>query len=334
MNRHSRRQFVRRTVALAGLGLLTGCSLPFIPSAQRARLYRVGCLLPQAPTQVASTLGAFRQGLGEQGYSEGENIALEVRYAEGRPERLPELAGELASLEVHVILTGSNDAIRAARQATATIPIVFAVAGDPVAEGFVASLARPGGNATGLTQSAGEESAKRLELLKEAVPGMSRVGVLWNQSTAVSFRDTEVAARALGVEVLTLELRGPDDLDTVLAAATAGHADGLIGVGAALVATLAPQIVDFAARYRLPGMYAHTVTFPQRGGLMAYGPDLFDNYRRAATYVDKILKGANPADIPVERPSKFDFVINLRTAQSLGLIMPQSVLAQATEIIQ
>ena len=338
MTSQRRREFLQGSLGLGGLALLSGCGIPFRPSAQRGKLYRVGCLQSSAPPSAGGepNLEAFHQGLREHGYIEGQNLILEVRYSEGRDERLPELAAELVHLHVDVIMTGggaSGATVRAAQQATSTIPIVFVNVVDPVASGLVESLARPGGNVTGLTQSAGQENAKRLQLLKEVLPGLSRVAVWGQQSLQSTFRETEVAAQALGLEVLSLVLSGPDGLGAVQAATITGRADGLIGLPGPLLPQLRPQILDFTARQRLPAMYAQ-VGWARDGGLMNYGPSQLENYRRAAYYVDKILKGAKPTDLPVEQPSRFEFSINLRTAQVLGLTIPQSVLQQATEVIQ
>jgi putative ABC transport system substrate-binding protein len=330
----TRRHFLRGSLALAGLGLLAGCGLARLPGREPKRVARVGLLHASSPQLTAPNLDAFRQGMAAQGYEEGQDYVLELRHAEGRNERLPDLAGELVRLKVDVILTGGIAAIGAARQATTTIPVVFAAAGDPVGAGLVASLARPGGNATGLTIVAGDEAAKRLELLKEAVPGLSRVGVVWNPSGAgAQFAQTEVAAQALGLQVLSLQLGSPSDLDSVQAAAIAGGANGLLLVTGAGSATHVPQVAAFAAENRLPGISQET-GFARAGGLMEYGPNITENYRRAAVYVDKILKGTRPADLPVERPTKYDLIVNLQTARALGLTIPPSVLQQATEIIQ
>jgi putative ABC transport system substrate-binding protein len=331
--RSSRRQFVQGT-GMAELGLPAGCGLARLPGREPKRVARVGLLHASSLQLHAPFRDAFRQGMDAQGYREGQDYVLELRYAEGRNERLPALAEELVRLNVDVILTSGVAAIGAARQATTTIPIVFAAAGDPVEAGLVASLARPGGNATGLSIVAGDEAAKRLELLKEAVPGLSRVAVLWNPSAGVAqFRQTEVAAQALGLQVLSLRLGGPDDLDGVQAAAIAGGADGLILVTGAGSATHVPQVAAFAAEHRLPGMSQET-GFARAGGLMEHGPNITENYRRAATYVDKILKGTSPADLPVERPMRYEFIINLQAARALGLTIPASILQQVTEIIQ
>jgi putative ABC transport system substrate-binding protein len=329
-----RRDFLRGSVVVAGVGLLAGCGIPFGPWAQPARIPRIGFLALGSETSNAPNSAAFRQGLRELGYIEGQHFGLEQRYADGREERLPELAADLARLEIDVIVTGSPVAIRAAQQATTTIPTVFAATGgDPVAEGVVASLARPGGNITGLTLSAGEEQGKRLELLKGALPGMSRVAVLWNQNAVSISSELEMAARSLSVQLVPLELRSPDEIDTVVAGAITAGADGLIVAQGAEFVVLAPRIVELASQHRLPAMYSSS-QFINAGGLMIYAANITDNFRRAATYVDKILKGANPGDLPIERPVKYEFTINLKTAQALGRTMPQSLLAQATEVIQ
>jgi putative ABC transport system substrate-binding protein len=332
--RIARRRLIRGSVALAGLGLLSGCSLPFGLSAQPAPPRRIGFLVNGNPTSNAATLEVFRQGLVELGYVEGRDVAFEVRYVEGREDRLPELSAELVDLPVDVIVLSAAAAIRAAQRATSTIPIVFASAGiDPVADGFVASLARPGGNITGLTLYAGEEHAKRLQLLKEAVSGLSRVAIPWNQSGVGFLRESEVAAQAIGVEVVPLEVRSPDEIESTLDGATVGQADGLMVTGGPVFSFLASRIVAWAAAHRLPAIYAVS-NFVGAGGLMTYAASLPANYRRAAIYVDKILKGAKPGDLPVERPTTFDFVVNLKAAQALGLTIPPSVLQQATEILQ
>jgi putative ABC transport system substrate-binding protein len=333
MARQSRRRLIQGSVALVSLGLLAGCGIPLGPAAQPARLRRIGYLQASTAASQAPNFEAFGQGLRELGYVEGRDVAFEPRYADARPERLPELAAELVRLEVDVILTGGLVAIRAAGHATTTIPIVFAAGPDPVAAGLVASLAHPGGNITGLTLFAGEEHAKRLELLKEAVPELALVAVLWGRNNPGNFRETEPAAQRLGVQVLSLELRSPDELDTVLEGATTGQADGLMVAGGAALGFATPRIVEFAARHGLPAMYSNSPAI-DAGGLMMYGTNIPQNYRRAATYVDKILKGTKPADLPVQLPTTFDFVVNLKTAQALGLTIPQSILQQATQVIQ
>jgi len=334
MSPTNRRRFLEGGVALAGLGLLTGCNVPLNPWARSPRVYRLGFLGQGTTEVVAPFLDGFREGLRELGYVEGQTHTLEIRRAEGRPERLGELAAELVRAEPDVLVTGGTEAISAAMKATTTIPIVFGTSGDPVARGFVVSLARPGGNVTGITQEGGEEPAKRLEFLKEAFPTIARVGVLWTQAVASGYGQTQAAARTLGLQVLSLEVRGPDDLDGVLATAAGGAVDGLVVHGAATFSgARARQILEFASQNHLPAMYA-TTEFGQAGGLLTYAPNFPAQYRRAATYVDKILKGAKPADLPVQQPTAYDFVINLKTAQAIGLTIPPSVLQQATEVIQ
>jgi putative tryptophan/tyrosine transport system substrate-binding protein len=331
----ARRHFLRVSVALAGLGLLSGCGIPFGPAVKPARLHRIGFLSGNSATSSGSlaNVAALRQGLQELGYVEGQNVAIEQRNADGLEEHYPLLAAELVRLDVDVIVTGGSAVIRAAGQATATIPIVFAATGDPVEGGLVASLARPGGNITGLTTNFGEEHLKRLELLKEAVPGLSRVAVLWNQSAVRTFSEIEMAAQQLGIRVMSLEVRSPDDLDMVLAVATPQRVDGLMAVGGPVFGFLTPRIAEFAVRHRLPSMYSNPPSI-EAGGLMTYAANIPQNYRRAATYVDKIFKGAKPADLPVQQPTAYDFVINLKTAQAIGLTIPRSVLQQATQVIQ
>jgi putative ABC transport system substrate-binding protein len=331
-----RRRLIQGSLAFAGLSLVPGCSIPIGPWAQRARTSRIAYLANGSLTSAAPNREAFRQGLRDLGYVEDRDFVLETRYADGRDELLPDLAAELVRLDPDVILTSATPAIRAFAQVTSVIPVVFATAPpDPVAEGLVASLARPGGNMTGLTLYASEEHAKRLQLFTQAFPGVSRIGVLWTPSGAGAsyLRETEVAAQTLGVEVLPLELRSPDELETILDGAILGRAGGLVTTAGPVFVFLAPRIVAWAAEHRLPGMYA-TSPFVGDGGLMVYAANVLENYRRAAIYVDKILKGAKPGDIPVEKPTRFEFSINLKTAGALGLSIPPSILQQATEVIQ
>jgi putative ABC transport system substrate-binding protein len=273
-------------------------------------------------------------GLRELGHVEGQNVSLEGRYAEDRAERLPSLATELVSLPVDVIVTDAAASATAAKEATGTIPIIMAAIGDPVGAGLAASLARPGGNLTGFVLTSPGLSTKRLDLFKQAIPTLSLVAALWDPaSPASSLSDSQVAARSLRLELQILEVRSPDDLTAAFESARGAHADGLVSLGGGMLINARRRIVEFTAEHRLPGM------FPQReyaddGGLLAYGPNVGANYRRAATYVDKILKGANPADLPIEQPTTFDFVVNLKAAQAFGLTLPQAVLAQATDFIQ
>jgi putative tryptophan/tyrosine transport system substrate-binding protein len=324
------------------LGLLVALVLAFLvaPLAAEARppgkQPRIGFLspLPSNAPGASRNLEAFRQGLRALGYREGQHLILE--YREASPDRLAEHAAELVRLPVDVLVTWTTPAIQVAQQATTTIPIVMAASGDPIRTGFVASLARPGGNITGLTILSAELSAKRLELLTQLVPGLARVAVLWNPANpamVLEWHEAQEAARRLDVQVQSLEIRGPDDFAGAFAAATQEHAQALYFTADALFSIHAPQVLDFAARIRLPTSF-HRREFVEAGGLMTYGVNLPDLFRRAATYVDKILKGAKPADLPVEQPTTFEFVINLKTAHALGLTMPPTLLFQATEVIR
>jgi putative ABC transport system substrate-binding protein len=276
----------------------------------------------------------FQQGLRESGYVEGENIVIERRWAGGNPDRVPDLAADLVRLKVDVIFAGGGGIIAVVKRLTGTIPIVFMTEGDPVASGLVASLARPGGNITGLTVFGDELAGKRLELLKEVIPKISRVAVLRHSTSDVShLRATEAAAPSLGLQLQILEVRNPDDFDSAFGAAKKGRAEALIELASSFLATHRKPLVDLAAKSRLPAMWEHS-GFADDGGLMSYGPILPELYRRAAIYVDKILKGAKPADLPVEQPKKFDFIINLKAAKQIGLIIPPNVLARADKVIK
>jgi putative ABC transport system substrate-binding protein len=281
---------------------------------------------------------AFRQGLRELGYVEGKTIVIEWRSAEGQLERLPSLAAELVRLRVDVIVTAGPLPTRPAKAATVTIPIVITNDNDPVANGFVASLARPGGNITGLSTLSPEIYGKQLELLKEIVPRLSRVAVLGDSAEpghAQALRETERAARTLRVQLQYLDVHGPSDIETAFRAARAGRADAVLTLTSAVLRSHRKQVVDLAATSQLPVMYFSTSPgFAAGGGLMSYGASLTDMDRRAATFVDKILKGAKPADLPVEQPTRFEFIINLKTAKALGLTIPPSVLARADEVIE
>jgi putative ABC transport system substrate-binding protein len=279
---------------------------------------------------------AFRRGLRELGYAEGKNIAIEYRAAEGKLDRLPALAAELVGHKIDVIVVGGDSAIRAARQATYTIPIVMANAGDPVTDGFVASLAQPGGNITGLSRMGPELSGKRLELLKEAIPKASRVAVLWDPNdpgSLAQFRETEAATRALRVQLQSLEVRGPDDFENAFRAAGKGGTEALIIVSGGLFNTHRARMVNLEVKTRLPVMHTDP-RWVSAGGLMSYSANVLELFRGAATYVDKILKGAKPADLPVEQPTKFEFIINLKTAKQIGLTIPPNVLARADKVIR
>ena len=310
------------------LGTLT--SLPAAATQQLGRMPRIGVLSPSADF----FLNTLRQGLRELGYIEGRNILLEYRSADGRAERLPDLAAELVRLKVDVMVTVTPPGVRAAKQATSTIPIVMAAVDDAVEQGFVASLARPGGNITGASSLNPELSGKRLELLKEAFPKVFRVAVLREAvGGASSLRATMEAARVLGVHLQILELRDPNELDSAFAAMIRERAGALDVLPGLMIAGYMRQIVDLAGKARLPTIFPDG-QFVESGGLMSYGPSLPDMFRRAAIYVDKILKGAKPSDLPVEQPTKFELVINLKTAKQLGLTIPQSVLYRADKVIK
>jgi putative ABC transport system substrate-binding protein len=301
---------------------------------QPKKVPRIGFLSANSPASSVR-IETFRQGLRDLGYVEGQNIVIEQRYAEGKLDRLPGLAAELVRLKVDVIFAVTTPAVQAAKKATTTVPIVT-VSGDPVEFGFVASLARPGGNITGLANLTPELVGKRLELLKEVVPRVSRVAVLWkpdNPGAALRMRETEAAAPSLGLKLQPVEVRGPNDFEHAFSAMKKERADALVPLRSALIQNQGKQIVELAAKNRLPAMYDST-EFCEAGGLMSYGAIGADLDRRAATYVDKILKGAKPADLPVEQPTKFEFVINLRAAKQIGLTIPQSVLYRADKVIK
>jgi ABC-type uncharacterized transport system substrate-binding protein len=298
---------------------------------------RVGYLNPGSPSDPLSQrrLEAFRQGLRELGYVEGQNIAIEFRWAEGQYDRYPALAADLVRSKVDVIVAMSGAATQAAQQATRTIPIVMSLVNDPVGSGLVASLARPGGNVTGLTIMSPDLVGKQLELLKEVVPKVSRVALLRhpdNPASAAQLREAEAAAPALGVRLQTLEARNPQEIDSAFAAMTRERAGALLIIPDAVFGNQRRQIAELAAKGRVPSMYWLT-EYAEAGGLMGYGANSLDLKRRAATFVDKLLKGAKPADLPVEQPTKFELVINLRTAKAIGLTIPPSLLQRADQII-
>jgi len=279
---------------------------------------------------------AFRQGLRELGYVEGNNILIEWRFAEGKADRLPSLAAELVRLKVEVIVTSGPTVTRSAKEANVTVAIVMTFDNDPVGTGFVASLGRPGGNITGLSSLAVDISGKQVELLKEIVPKLSRVAVLGtstNPGNAQVIKETELAARALAVNLQYLDVRGPKDLETAFRAASKGRADAALVLAGPVLVINRKQVLDLAIRNRLPAKYYRS-EFVEDGGLMTYGVSNTDLSRRAATYVDKILKGAKPADLPVEQPKKFEFIINLKAAKQIGLTIPPNVLARADRVIR
>jgi putative tryptophan/tyrosine transport system substrate-binding protein len=310
---------------------------PLMAEAQQAgKVWRIGYLHGGARTPDGAPPAALRQALQDLGYAEGKNVTYVGRWAEAKQERLPGLAADLVGLKVDLIVTRGGPAAAAARQATTTIPIVIAGVGDAVGTGLISSLARPGGNITGTTDQAAELSAKRLELLKDAVPKASRIAVLWNAddlSMTLRFREVERAARILHVTVQPLGVREPEDFDAAFSAMTRERPDALFLVTDALTTLNRKRIIDFAAAHRIPAMYEFDF-LARDGGLMSYGPDLDDNLRRAAVYVDKILKGAKPGDLPVEQPTRYYLLVNLKTAKALGLTIPQSLLGRADEVIQ
>jgi len=297
---------------------------------------RIGLLSGFSPSVDASSYKELLLSLRDLGWVEGKNISIEYRYAEGRHDRLPDLAADLVRLKVDVIVTTATSDALAAQKATKAIPIVMVAAGNPVANGLVESLARPGGNVTGLSQMLQELSGKRLALLKEVVPKLSHVAVLWNPQSAsatLNWKENQQPARQLGIELHSLEVRSPSELDKAFEAATNVRAGALAILPDPVISTNLERIVDFAAKSRLPSIYQSS-EFADAGGLVTYGPDRADLFRRAASYVDKILKGAKPGDLPVEQPTKFELVINLKTAKALGIVIPASLLARADEVIE
>jgi len=328
---------VRRTVIwLPAAVVILLVAAPLILAAQPgAKVARIGVL-----TLSTATWGlhaeAFRQGLREEGYVAGQNIVIEHRDAAGRADRLPAMAGELIRLKVDVIVTQSNVAALAVKHATQTIPIVMAIAGDPVKAGLVGSLARPGGNVTGLTLMQTELSGKRLALLKEVAPNIALVAVVWNPTdppAAGFLRETEAAARSLGLKLRAIEARAPTELDAAFKAVAAVRPDAFFALPGGMFQANISRIIEFAATRGLPGVFPNR-EFAEAGGLLSYAPSLGAHWRRAAMFVAKILRGARPADIPVEQPTTFELVINLKTAKALGLTIPASMLARADQVIE
>jgi putative ABC transport system substrate-binding protein len=339
MSRLSRRQFVAGAGVSAGT-LLAGCGpLPFQqPSPTAVKVYRVGYLNGTNPTATALVRDIFQQALAELGYWEGQNLVVEYRWGEGVDARLTAPAAELARLPVDLFVVPSPAVAQIVREATTTVPIVMVGQGDPVAAGLAASYARAGGNVTGVTNLATQLNGKRLQLLKETVPSISRVAVFWGVASGVPFpveawsRD----AQAVGVQLHPMELRDPQEFDAAFEAAAREGADALLNGGSGpgpLAAANRVQIVQLAARYGWPAMY-DARQYVVEGGLMAYAASLTDLWHRAAVYVDKILKGANPADLPVEQPQRYDFVVNMKTARELGIIFPNETTLQITEVIE
>ena len=326
-----RRHVVRDIVACIFL------AVPFVaPAQQPSRIPQIGFLGTGSPAESAYRVEAFQQALRGLGYVEGRNIAIEYRWADGKVERFPDFAVALVGLKVDTIVATSTPGALAARNATRTIPIVFVTAADPVGSGLVASVARPGGNVTGLSLLAPEITARQLQLLKEAVPRAFRVAVLSNPTnayTALLVKETEAAARSLAVRLQLLAVQEADAFDRAFSEIRRERPDALLVLADPTLVFHRARIVEFANQNRLPAMYPHR-EYAEAGGLMAYGTDLRDLYRRAATYVDKILKGAKAADLPVEQPTKFELVINVKSAKVLGLTIPPSLLVRADEIVE
>ena len=326
-----RRRFLLTSLA----GALAG---PLTAEAQQAvKVWRIGWLEITPPTTpgVLQNQDAFVQGLRARGFIEGQNVVFERRYSEGREERHAGFVAELIRMKVDLIAASSSAAVLAAKQATSTIPIVMLATAVPERQGLIASLARPGGNVTGMSNQLGEASGKMFQLLKEMLPRLSKVAIVWNPDnlgSAISFKEGELpAATAMGVALVSLEVRGPEDIERALPALTSERPDAL---WVHLVASpFRPRLLEFAAKNRLPTV-AQAATWPQAGGLMSFGPDVADLYGRAAIYVAKILRGANAGDLPVEQPTKFELAINLKTAKALGLTIPPSVLARADQVIE
>ena len=328
----------QKVLSLVLGAVLFALSLP-AEAQQPPKMQRIGFVSGTGDTKnPGPSVEAFRQGLRDLGYIEGKNILIEYRYVEGTLDRIPSLVAELVQLKVDVLVVGTLVGIRAAKQATKTIPVVMVTTQDPVATGIVNSLARPGGNITGLTRLTRELSGKRLDLLREAVPRISRVAVLWDGNAgpgpAIAFKEYEAAAGSLKIQLQSLAVRGPHpDLEGAFQTAAKGRASTLIAIESLVLSRYSKQIAELAIKNRMPSMNELSA-YVEAGGLMSYSANSADQYRRAAVYVDKILKGTKPADLPVEQPTKFEFVINLKTAKALNLTIPQSVLFRADRVIK
>ena len=324
-----RRKFILFTTLLV-VALVSGVVVA--EAQQRTKLPRIGVLLP-TPTGVKTYLVSFRQGLEELGYIEGRNIVIEYRIADGKPDQYPGLAAELVNLKVDLIVTGSTPATQAVKNATKTVPIIMAAA-DPLGAGLVTSLAQPGGNITGLSMRSSEFIGKRLELLKEVVPRVHRVGILWNPlnaSNAVSLKESQVVAQAMGLKLQSIEVQDPSDFNNGFGALTKGRTDAFTVLRDPFIMVHYKRIVELVAKSRLPAVYEGK-EFVLAGGLMSYGASLENLFRRAATYVDKILKGANPGELPVEQPMQAEFIINLKAAKEIGLTIPPEKLILADKV--
>jgi putative tryptophan/tyrosine transport system substrate-binding protein len=327
---------MKKSNVLFAVTILILGSVHLAEAQQPTKNPRIGFLIATSPATSTARMEVFRQGLRELGYVEGKNIIIDYRSAEGKTDRVPGLAAELVRLKVDVIVTGGPADTRAAKEATNTIPIVMAFDTDPVGNGFVSSLARPGGNITGLSNLASEISGKRLELLKEIVPKLSRVAVFGtstNPGNAQALKETELAAGAFTVQLQYLDVLGHKDIETAFREASKGRADAILLLQSPVLISQRAQVVDLAAKNRLPAIY-YAAEFVEDGGLLTYSVNLNDLARRAAAYVDKILKGRKPADLPVEQPTKFELVINLKAAKQIGLTIPPNVLARADRVIR
>jgi putative ABC transport system substrate-binding protein len=325
----------KNTVILLFVGLAL-VSVHLVEAQQPKKVPRIGYLTASTPVAQLPGTEALREGLRQLGYIDGQNIAIEFLYAEEKPDRLPTLAAELVRLKVDVIVTGGPTATRTAKEATVTIPIVMAQDGDPVGSGFVASLARRGGNITGVSTLAPELCGKRLELLKEIVPKVNRVAVLGtstNPGNAQGLKETELAAKAFGVQLQYLDVRDHKDIEIAFREASRERADAVLVLGGPIVLPQRTKVAALAVKNRLPAIY-NRPEFVEAGGLVSYSASFTDMTRRAATYVDKILKGAKPADLPVEQPTKFEFIVNLKAAKQIGLTIPPNVLARADKVIK
>jgi ABC-type uncharacterized transport system substrate-binding protein len=328
---------MKKAVVLSILVVVVQLAVGVKAQAQQpTKVPRIGFLCTVPLAAYSARIEAFRLGLRDLGYVEGQNIVIEYRSAEGKPDQLAGLAAELVHLKVDLIVSSGPTATPAAKEATSTIPIVMGFDSDPVANGFVTSLARPGRNITGLSTLYPEISGKQLELLKEIVPRLSRVAVFWAAVTsgdAQAKKEAELAAAALGIRLQYLEVRSPEDIETGFRAASKEHADAVLALPVPAFISQRRLATEFAAKSRLPAIY-YAPEFVEDGGLMSYGVSIPDLFRRAATYVDKILKGAKPADLPVEQPTKFELIINLKAAKQIGLTVPPNVLARADKVIK
>jgi putative ABC transport system substrate-binding protein len=321
--------------SLVGAALLVGV-VTTAEAQPGEKVSRIGVLGPASASAASPLVEALRHGLRDLGRVEGRNLAIEYRWAEGRLERLIDLAAELVRLDVDVIVSPGNPGPLAARHVTRTTPIVMVAAGDPVAGGLVSSLARPGGNVTGLSLMAPELGGKQVQLLKQVLPGLARIGILWNSQSLyprLVVREAQMTATAMGIRLESLEVRGPEDFEPAFEAAVLKQVGAIIAVEDPLIVRHRTWILDFAAQSRLPAIYGSR-DFVETGGLMMYGADVRDLFRRAATYVDRILRGARPADLPVEQPARFELVINLRSARALGLTIPPSLLRGADQLLE